>query len=58
VIGVAETAFRTAAHAVPVLRGTSARPLHVTAAGMPREDAADLVRFMRAMSSQSSTARD
>ena len=46
VIGVAKTAFRTATHAVPVLRGTSARPLFVTAAGMPRGEAAELVRRM------------
>ena len=46
VIGVAKTAFRTATHAVPVLRGTSVRPLFVTAAGMPRDEAADLVRHM------------
>jgi deoxyribonuclease V len=46
VIGVAKTAFRTATHAVPVLRGTSVRPLFVTAAGMPRDQAADLVRHM------------
>ena len=46
VIGVAKSAFRTATHAIPVLRGTSARPLFVTAAGMPRTDAADLVRRM------------
>ena len=46
VIGVAKSAFRTATHAVPVLRGTSARPLYVTAAGMPRADAAQLVRRM------------
>jgi len=46
VIGVAKTPFRTATHAIPVLRGTSARPLYVTAAGMPRADAADLVRHM------------
>jgi deoxyribonuclease V len=46
VIGVAKTAFRTAVHAVPVLRGTSVRPLFVTAAGMPRDEAADLVRHM------------
>ena len=44
VIGVAKSAFRTATHAIPVLRGTSARPLYVTAAGMPRIEAADLVR--------------
>jgi deoxyribonuclease V len=46
VIGVAKSAFRTATHAIPVLRGTSGRPLYVTAAGMPRTDAADLVRHM------------
>ena len=46
VIGVAKTAFRTATHAIPVLRGTSARPLYVTAAGMPLADAADMVRRM------------
>jgi deoxyribonuclease V len=46
VIGVAKSAFRTATHAVPVLRGTSARPLFVTAAGMPRDEAAELVRHM------------
>jgi deoxyribonuclease V len=46
VIGVAKTAFRTATHAVPVLRGTSARPLYVTATGMPRSDAAEFVRRM------------
>jgi deoxyribonuclease V len=46
VIGVAKSAFRAATHAIAVLRGTSARPLYVTAAGMPRADAADLVRHM------------
>lgn len=46
VIGVAKSAFHTATHAIPVRRGTSARPLYVTAAGMPRTDAADLVRHM------------
>jgi deoxyribonuclease V len=30
----------------PVLRGTSARPLYVTAAGMPRADAAELIHSM------------
>jgi deoxyribonuclease V len=35
VIGVAKTAFCTASHAIPVQRGTSARPLFITAAGMP-----------------------
>jgi deoxyribonuclease V len=46
VIGVAKTPFRTATHAIAVLRGRSARPLYVTAAGIPRADAADLVRQM------------
>ena len=46
VIGVAKSAFRTATHAIAVLRGASTRPLYVTAAGMPRADAADLVRHM------------
>jgi deoxyribonuclease V len=46
VIGVAKTGFATAVHAVPVLRGRSARPLFVTAAGIPVADAADLVRAM------------
>jgi deoxyribonuclease V len=46
VIGVAKSAFRTATHAIPVRRGTSARPLFVTAAGMPPADAAELVLLM------------
>jgi len=46
VIGVAKSAYRTATHAVPVLRGTSSRPLFVTAAGLPRDAAADLIRHM------------
>jgi deoxyribonuclease V len=46
VIGVAKSAFAAATHAIPVLRGASARPLLVTAAGMPRADAADLVQRM------------
>jgi len=46
VIGVAKTVFRTAVHAVPVLRGASARPVQVTAVGMPSADAAELVRSM------------
>jgi deoxyribonuclease V len=46
VIGVAKSAFRTATQAVPVLRGTSRHPLYVTAAGMPRNEAADIVRHM------------
>jgi deoxyribonuclease V len=46
VIGVAKSPFRTATHAIPVLRGASSRPLLVTAAGLPRADAAELVRHM------------
>lgn len=46
VIGVAKTSFRAATHAEPVIRGTSKRPLYVTAAGMPLADAAHLVRTM------------
>jgi deoxyribonuclease V len=46
VVGVAKTLFRSATHAVPVLRGTSRRPLYVTAAGLPVPDAASLVAAM------------
>ena len=46
VIGVAKTRFLAASHAVQVLRGSSARPLFVTAAGIPLAQAADLVRRM------------
>ncbi len=46
VIGVAKTAFRTATHAARVLRGQSARPLHVTAAGITVADAARMVAEM------------
>jgi deoxyribonuclease V len=46
VIGVAKTRFRTATHPVEVLRGRSARPLFVTAAGMPLDQAASLVQRM------------
>ena len=46
VIGVAKTPFRTATHAVLVLRAASVRPLYVTAIGISRIDAADLVRRM------------
>ncbi len=46
VIGVAKTRFAAATHALPVIRGQSARPLYVTAAGMPAADAAELVRRM------------
>ena len=46
VIGVAKTAFHTATHAIPVLRGRSARPLYVTAIGLPLADAAEQIRTM------------
>lgn len=47
VIGVAKTSFRTATHAVPVVRGTATRPLYVTAAGgIEAGEAADLVMRM------------
>lgn len=47
VIGVAKTRFRSASHAIEVVRGRAAsRPLFVTAAGMPPAEAARLVREM------------
>jgi deoxyribonuclease V len=46
VIGVAKTAFQPATHAVDVFRGSSRRPLYVTAGGLDAADAADLVRAM------------
>lgn len=46
VLGVAKTPFLAATHAVPVLRGGATRPLLVTAARMPVDDAAALVRAM------------
>jgi deoxyribonuclease V len=46
VIGVAKTRFRTATHAIPVVRGGSGRPLFVTAAGLPLTEASELVSNM------------
>lgn len=46
VIGVAKTAFRTATHALAVVRGTSTRPLYVTSVGIPPPTAASLVTAM------------
>jgi deoxyribonuclease V len=46
VIGVAKTAFRGATHAIAVRRGGAARPLYVTAAGLPADRAAALVAEM------------
>lgn len=37
-LAVPDSTFLTATHAIPVLRGTSACPLYVTAAGMLRTD--------------------
>jgi deoxyribonuclease V len=46
VVGVAKTSFRSATHAVPVLRGDSTRPLYVTAAGVEIQWAAAQVSSM------------
>jgi deoxyribonuclease V len=46
VIGVAKSAFPTATHAARVLRGRSARPLFVTAAGISIAEAATMVSQM------------
>jgi deoxyribonuclease V len=46
VIGVAKTPFATATCAVEVLRGSSSRPLYVTASGIDQRTAADHVRRM------------
>jgi deoxyribonuclease V len=47
VIGVAKTPFRTATHAIEVIRGTATRPLYVTAAGGIRiNEAARIVAGM------------
>jgi deoxyribonuclease V len=46
VIGVAKTAFGTKPFGVPVCRGTSRRPLYVTAVGMEDTVAADRIRAL------------
>jgi len=46
VIGVAKTLFRTATHAVPVPRGTSVKPLYITAAGVAPDRAVAMVAGM------------
>jgi deoxyribonuclease V len=46
VIGVAKSAFRSATHAIAVLRGNASRPLFITAVGLPRTEAAEIVRRM------------
>ncbi|WP_251150821.1 endonuclease V [Cellulosimicrobium sp. Marseille-Q4280] len=43
IVGVAKKRFRPATHAVSILRGTSGRPLHVTATGIDLTAAARLV---------------
>lgn len=43
---MAKSAFHGATHAIAARRGTSARPLYVTAAGMPRTAAADLIQHL------------
>lgn len=47
VIGVAKTPFRTATHAIEVIRGSATRPLYVTAAGgLDDPEAAQIVAAM------------
>lgn len=46
VIGVAKTAFATARHAAEVRRGGAAKPLFVTACGLPLAEAAGIVAAM------------
>lgn len=46
IIGVAKNRFRDSQHAAQVLRGTSERPLFVTAIGMDYQQAADLIDSM------------
>lgn len=46
VIGVAKSRFRGSGHAAEVLRGDSARPLLVTAIGLPKDEAAAHIALM------------
>ena len=46
VIGVAKSFFRAATHAVPIRRGSSDRPLFITAAGISLPEAVGLVMNM------------
>ncbi len=46
VIGVAKTAFLGSTHAIAVVRGASLRPIFVTSAGIPADEAAKLVHSM------------
>jgi deoxyribonuclease V len=50
VVGVAKTAYRGSSFAISVFRGSSAKPLYVTAAGMPAAEAARLVQNMHGVS--------
>lgn len=49
VVGVAKTAFKGSAFAVPVRRGQARRPLYVTAAGLDPLVAAECVRRMHGL---------
>src|SRR5262245_49001036 len=46
VIGIAKTRYRNDTWSIPVLRGTSRRPLFVTSAGIEAKEAAERVRSM------------
>jgi len=46
VIGVGKTAFQGSLHAAEVYRGTSQRPLYVTASGIRKETAAASIKSM------------
>jgi deoxyribonuclease V len=46
IIGVAKTAFHAATHAIAIYRARAARPLYITAAGLPADQAATLVTAM------------
>ncbi|KOR31120.1 hypothetical protein TI04_02510 [Achromatium sp. WMS2] len=46
IVGVAKTFYAGCSHAIPIYRGSSIRPLYVTAANMPIADAAAAVKSM------------
>ncbi len=46
VVGIAKTSFHGSSFATPILRGTSQKPLFITARGIKAEFAASLVRAM------------
>jgi len=58
VVGIAKTPFRTATHAIPVLRGIATKPVWVTAAGMDLAEAAALVTRMAGTARVPDAARD